>query len=522
MLLGQECPSHCSTDIPVRALCCRCDAKNGCAQGLDKTVQATKDMREGLYAIVGAAGIGEDTESYRIGDALPAAVVTPESEAEVRALMEYAHGGRFPCIVAGNGTHLTHLSPHERPWWLLSTRRLNRVVDYSPQDLVLTVGAGITLQEVQDVLREYNQYLPWNPALPTEATIGGIVSSNRSGSWRYRYGTPRDRLLALRAVLPDGVAFKSGAKVVKSVAGYDLHRLLCGAWGTLAVITEITLKVQPAPAQFEAVGWFTTWQDLPATLASLMRLPIQPDGISVAALRGGAFQGLSGLRAVSQVEWEWGEMTSRQTLTVVGATSEPLSRPRTLTVYGGVGVMDAPTLAQPRTLASPEPQPQPETDTSPPLPYVWMEFSGRPEGVPWQVQQLHAQGYPAEPIDATQLAHLRDWLAPRTHPLLMQIFLRPNEVGEAMARWTELQGVSAMAHAGSGVLYVAADASGLSELLIQRVRTLKSKYRVLNGADWLRAHSDGELHRSPLNAGELRLTHALKNALDERGILPLT
>ncbi|MCX7992417.1 MAG: FAD-binding protein, partial [Fimbriimonadales bacterium] len=117
-------------------------------------------MREGLYAIVGSAGIGSDTAPYRIGVAAPAAVVMPETEAEVCALMEYAQGMRAPCVVAGNGTHLTGLIPHDKAWWLLSTRRMSRVIDYSPQDLVLTVGAGMTLEAVQELLREHNQYLP--------------------------------------------------------------------------------------------------------------------------------------------------------------------------------------------------------------------------------------------------------------------------------------------------------------------------------------------------------------------------
>lgn len=470
-------------------------------------------MREGLYAIVGSAGVGSDATPYRLGDAAPAAVVMPETESEVCALLEYAQGMRAPCIVAGSGTHLTGLTPHNKAWWLLCTRRLNRVIDYSPDDLTLTVGAGTTLHAVQALLREHNQYLPWNPALPAEATIGGIVASNRAGSWRYRHGTPRDRLLSVRAVRPDGVAFKTGAKVVKSVAGYDLHRLLCGSWGTLAVITEITLKVQPLPLQFDAVGWFTTWQELEPTLAALMRMPIQPDGISVAALRGGSARGLSGLRAVSEVDW--GQITSclRQPPSAWRFVAQ-----RTLLV-------DAPTTervsAPPRsTQLEPEPQLQSLTDTGAPMPYILLEFSGRPEGVAWQIQQIRAQGYPAEPVSAAQLAQLRDWLAPRAHALMLQILLRPSEVAEAMAHWAELQGVSVLAHAGNGILYVAVDEGGLSGAILQRVRTLQAKYRVLNGADWLRAHTGGELPRLQLSEGERRLMQRLKHALDARNLLP--
>ncbi|MCX7925472.1 MAG: FAD-binding oxidoreductase [Fimbriimonadales bacterium] len=496
-------------------------------------------MREGLYAIVGSAGVGSDTTPYRFGDAAPAAVVMPETESEVCALMEYAQGMRAPCVVAGAGTHLTGLNPPDKAWWLLSTRRLNRVVDYSPQDLVLTVGAGMTLQAVQDLLREHNQYLPWNPALPAEATIGGIVASNRAGSWRYRYGTPRDRLLAVRAVRSDGVPFKSGAKVVKSVAGYDLHRLLCGSWGTLAVITEITLKVQPLPQQFDAVGWFTSWQSLEPTLAELMRLPIQPDGISIVALRGGHSPGGSRLRAVSEADFEWGEITSmarfldprgwlppaRFALGWRENLTESLKWERKSLVELSATVVQAPTRSRvesPTRLTQPDPETrlQPLTASEPPAPYILLEFSGRPEGVAWQIQHLRERGYPAEPVSVAQLEQLRDWLAPRPHALMLQILLRPSEVADEMARWTELPGVSAIAHAGNGVLYLTVDESGLNDALVQRISMLKAKYRVLNGADWLRMQSGGALPRLPLSEGERRLMQHIKHALDARNLLP--
>ncbi len=238
-------------------------------------------MVQGLYAIVGTEGVSQLREEYRLGEHAPLTVVAPCSEAEVVALIQHAQGQRLPFLVAGGGTHLSYLVPPISPWWLMSTARLKGVVDYSPADLVITLRAGTTLAEAQQVLAEHHQYLPWNPPLPDQATIGGIVASNRAGSWRFRYGTPRDPLLAVRAVRGDGVAFKSGAKVVKSVAGYDLHRLLCGSWGTLTVLTEITLKVYPKPRVSRAVGWFVEWESLELTLEDLMRSPLRPDGISV-------------------------------------------------------------------------------------------------------------------------------------------------------------------------------------------------------------------------------------------------
>jgi len=469
-------------------------------------------MQEGLYAIVGSDGRGALEANYRLDDAAPFAVVAPASESEVCALLEYTHAMRTPCLVAGSGAYLTHLIPPERAWWLLSARRLSRVVDYSPQDLVLTVGAGMTLHAVQELLREHRQYLPWNPALPQQATIGGIVSSNRAGSWRYRFGTPRDRLLAVRAVTPDGVAFKSGAKVVKSVAGYDLHRLLCGAWGTLAVITEITLKVQPTSQHFEAVGWQTSWDALEPTLAELMQMPLQPDGISVLAFRGGNLN----KRAVWSAEAQ---------LPPIAEASLQHSRAISVCYMGNAVHASATVLTPPPTLAPltlPEPQTELrlQTEQDAPVPYLLLEFSGSPEGVAWQIAQLRERGYPAEPVPETMLHQVRDWLTPRRHALLLQILLRPSEVADAMARWSELRGVSALAHAGNGVLYVAADESGLTDALLQRVRALTAKYRVLSGAGWLREQSGGELPKLALSDGERRLMQRLKAALDERGILP--
>jgi hypothetical protein len=165
-------------------------------------------------------------------------------------------------------------------------------------------------------------------------------------------------------------------------------------------------------------------------------------------------------------------------------------------------------------------EPRMQTEQAAPTPYVLLEFSGSPEGIAWQMAQLRERGYPAEPVPDAMLQQVRDWLAPRQHALLLQILLRPSEIADAMARWSELRGVSALAHAGNGVLYVAADESGLTDALLQRLRALTAKYRTLSGVGWLREQSGGELPKLALSDGERRLMQRLKAALDERGILP--
>lgn len=239
-------------------------------------------MLEGLRACVGSEGVLDENARYAIGGREPPLVLAPQSEQEIVALIEHAKGYRLPFAIAGSGTHLGAICPPEPYSWTLCTLRLNRLIDYAPADLVITLGAGMRLSEAQAILGQHGQYLPWNPPLPDEATIGGIVASGRSGAWRFRHGTPRDRLLALRAVRGDGTPFKSGAKVVKSVAGYDLHRLMCGSWGTLGVITEITLKVAPLPPARQAVQIaIPRWDSVEPTLAQLMQAPLQPERLDL-------------------------------------------------------------------------------------------------------------------------------------------------------------------------------------------------------------------------------------------------
>ncbi|GBC94060.1 putative FAD-linked oxidoreductase [bacterium HR15] len=401
-------------------------------------------MTEGLHAIVGREGILSDSARYAVGGQTPTTVVAPQNEPEVVALIEYAVGHRLPFTVVGSGTHLTALLPPEPYVWTLCTRRLNRVIDYSPADLVITVGAGMRLSEVQAVLGEHSQYLPWNPPLPDEATIGGIVASARGGSWRFRHGTPRDRLLALRAVRGDGVPFKSGAKVVKSVAGYDLHRLLCGSWGTLAVITEITLKVAPLPSARRAVRWrVLDWNAVEPTLAQLMHAPLQPDSLDLVLL----------------------DSSDRS------AQSER-------------------------------------------LPFFLMEFSGSEVGIEWQIRWLQAQGFETEPVSPETLAHLRDWLAPRSHQWLIKILMRSSEVADWMAQLATIAGCTLYAHAGSGVLYVACEAEEVAQQVLQTLRDTPLKWHALQGV------LNGE--RRAANPSHSQLVARLKQAFDPHNLLPNT
>jgi glycolate oxidase FAD binding subunit len=135
----------------------------------------------------------------------------------------------------------------------LETTALDYVLEYEPADLTVSVEAGMRLGELQRRLGENGQWLPLDPPAGETATIGGILAVNASGPARAPYGTSRDLLIGITVAGPDGRLFKSGGRVVKNVAGYDLGKLQIGAIGTLGVITRASFKVAPLPAETRGV-----------------------------------------------------------------------------------------------------------------------------------------------------------------------------------------------------------------------------------------------------------------------------
>ncbi len=126
-------------------------------------------------------------------------------------------------------------------------RTLDRVTEYTPEDMTVTVEAGLTLADLQARLAQGGQWLPIDPPNPKHLTIASLLETDASGPRRLGYGTIREHLIGLRAVLPDGRLIKSGGKVVKNVAGYDLLKLFVGSHGSLGVIVEATFKLRPRP-----------------------------------------------------------------------------------------------------------------------------------------------------------------------------------------------------------------------------------------------------------------------------------
>jgi glycolate oxidase FAD binding subunit len=183
----------------------------------------------------------------------PQLVVEPGNEEQVSAVLAFANREGLKVLVRGGGTQLGLGFPPTGGDILLSTARLNQLVEHAPHDMTATVQAGMRLADLQSALANARQWLALDPLLGPRATIGGIIATNASGPRRLRYGGVRDQIIGVRVVLPDGTIAKGGGKVVKNVAGYDLHRLFTGSLGTLGVIVAANFRLYPLPAASRTV-----------------------------------------------------------------------------------------------------------------------------------------------------------------------------------------------------------------------------------------------------------------------------
>ncbi|WP_026581207.1 FAD-binding oxidoreductase [Bacillus sp. J33] len=174
-------------------------------------------------------------------------IVYPKTEEDITAVLNYANTSGLTVNIMGGGTKRGFGGLNERADILLSLEKYTGIVEHTPGDMTLTVKAGTAFKELQDYLAKHNQKVSLDPFWPEMATIGGVVAANESGPKRLGYGSARDAVIGLRTVYPDGKIIRSGGRVVKNVAGYDMNKLFIGSMGTLGAVSEITLKLRPLP-----------------------------------------------------------------------------------------------------------------------------------------------------------------------------------------------------------------------------------------------------------------------------------
>jgi glycolate oxidase FAD binding subunit len=174
-------------------------------------------------------------------------IMEPATPQELASELKRANSMGLALAPRGGGTKADWGNPSARCDAIVSTARLNRVLEHAWADLTVTVEAGCTLANLQATLAERGQRLAVDALWPERATVGGILSTNDTGALRLSFGGLRDLIIGATVALADGTLAMSGGKVVKNVAGYDLSKLVTGALGTLGVITQAVFRVHPLP-----------------------------------------------------------------------------------------------------------------------------------------------------------------------------------------------------------------------------------------------------------------------------------
>jgi glycolate oxidase FAD binding subunit len=244
---------------------------------------AARSIGEALVTIAGREGVQDDDRARTaaaVDGQLPRWVVRPASIDQLGRIVALAHDDGLAVVPRGGGSALELGHPPARVDVLVDLSGLDQVLEYNPDDLTITVQAGITAGTLATLLAPRRQFLALDPPGAAARTLGGMTATNASGPLRARYGTMRDLLLGVRFVQADGVVTWGGAKVVKSVSGYDVPKLMVGALGTLGVLGELTLRLHPLPDAERS--WLVLLASAEAAQAFIERViasPLQPNRI---------------------------------------------------------------------------------------------------------------------------------------------------------------------------------------------------------------------------------------------------
>jgi glycolate dehydrogenase FAD-binding subunit len=234
-----------------------------------------------LQSIVGADNVREATPEDAVDGVEPSFVVEVGSVEETSELMKLASREGLVVSPRGSGTKIHLGDPPASLDLIVSTARMNEIIEHVPGDQVVRLQAGIKLQDLQEQLSGSDQMLAIDPP-ERGATIGGIIAANASGPRRYRYGTIRDLIIGITVVLHDGTVAKAGSKVVKNVAGYDLSKLFTGSLGTLGIIVTANFRLHPIPQVSRTVAVEVESPEAAAGAAqAMMHSQVEPTAVEL-------------------------------------------------------------------------------------------------------------------------------------------------------------------------------------------------------------------------------------------------
>ena len=246
---------------------------------------AEQSLASALTSLLGADRVLSDPaarEAYSrdatpLFRGLPEVVVTPHSTAEVAELVKFARATKTPIIARGAGSNLCAATVPLQGGIVLSMMQMKKILEISRNELLAVVQPGVSTQQLDEaVAKESLMYVP-DPGSKTVSTIGGNVATSAGGLRGLKYGTTKNYILGLEAVLGTGEIIRTGGRLVKDVAGYDITRLLIGSEGTLAVFTEITTVLSPRPKSSQyGVAYFNNLADASVAVDTIVATGILP------------------------------------------------------------------------------------------------------------------------------------------------------------------------------------------------------------------------------------------------------
>ena len=256
---------------------------------------STNSIAQKLACIIGEASVVSwqdltTIQRHRLAQAVHPessvdCIAYPNTQVELSEIVACANHHRWRILACGAGTKLSWGALARGTNLIISTERLNCLIEHAAGDLTVTVEAGIPLSTLQVALRAASQFLALDPAYSDQATVGGIVATRDAGSLQQRYGGIRDMCLGIALVRADGQKVKAGGRVVKNVAGYDLMKLLAGSFGTLGIISEVTLRLYPVPEAAKTVLLFGSAEFVAQTQKNLCSSNLTPTAMDLLSRR---------------------------------------------------------------------------------------------------------------------------------------------------------------------------------------------------------------------------------------------
>ena len=212
----------------------------------------------------------------------PEAAVWPTCTGQVASVLKLADEKRFPVVARGAGTSLAGLAVPERGGVVMDLGRMDKILEINIEDRLVVVQPGVVYADLDKQLAPHGFFFPPDPASGSVCTLGGNVATNAGGIKGAKYGTTKDYVLALEVAVPDGRVLRTGSRCMKTSSGYDVTRLFVGSEGTLGVITEITLKINPKPPMLStAMAMFDDLEDAGRAVSEIMHSGILPCALEI-------------------------------------------------------------------------------------------------------------------------------------------------------------------------------------------------------------------------------------------------